>query len=111
MSGLSTVVFNLETWDGREGLNAVQWSDYTIEGPDGTWAGHIYGLYDDEGVLSLVGILRGNGAYDGLTFTVVGTVPPGSATLTYDGLIQPGSPPPGFPVLAFPEPSPSPASE
>ena len=62
-------------------------------------------------VFGLVGILRGNGAYDGLTFTVVGACPPGSATLTYDGLIQPGSPPPGFPVLAFPEPSPSPASE
>lgn len=104
VSGPSTVVINLETWDEREGYNAVAWLDYTIEGPEGAWVGHAYGLYDDEGVLHLVGILAGGEAYEGLTFTVAGTIPTGRSTLTYDGLIQPGSPPRGFPVAPLPEP-------
>jgi hypothetical protein len=103
VSGPSTVVINVEGWDTREGNNAVAWFDYTIEGPEGDWVGHTYGLYDDEGLLHLVGVLAGNGAYEGLTFTVAGTVPAGRSTLTYDGLIQPGSPPPGFPVAPLPE--------
>ena len=105
VSGPSTVVINVEGWDEREGYNAVAWIDNTIEGPEGIWAGHTYGLYDDEGVLDLVGVLAGNGAYEGLTFTVAGSVPADGATLSYDGLIQPGSPPPGFPVAPFPEPA------
>ena len=91
VSGLSTVVLNLESWD--EGLlrqdpaNSVAWSDYTIQGPDGTWAGHGYGLYDDEGVFHSVNILAGSGAYEGLTFTTTGTVPAGSSSSAYSGLI------------------------
>ena len=65
----------------------------------------VTGLYDAEGLLHVTGVLAGNGAYEGLTFTVAGTVPAGRATLTYDGLIQPGSPPPGFPVAQFPGPA------
>jgi hypothetical protein len=111
VSGLSTVVLNLEGWDERllreDPANSMAWLDFTIEGPEGTWAGHSHGLYDDEGVLHVVGILAGNEAYEGLIFTVAGTVPAGSATLTYNGLIQPGSLPPGFPVMPFPEPSPA----
>ncbi len=105
VSGPSTVVINVEGWDLLTGRNAIAWIDYSIEGPDGTWAGHQYGLYDDEGVLDVMGILAGDGAYEGLTFTLKGTVPAGGATLTYDGLIQPGTLPPGFPAATFPEPA------
>jgi len=111
VSGLSTVVLNLSGWD--EGLlrqdpaNSVSWLDYTIQGPDGAWAGHGYGLYDDAGVFHGVSILAGSGAYAGLTFTLAGTVPAGSSTSAYSGLIQPGSLPPGFPVMPFPEATPA----
>lgn len=107
VSGPSTIVTNLESWD--EGLlrqdpaNATSWWDYTIEGPDGTWAGRGYGFYDDDGVLHQLSILAGSGAYEGMTFTIAGTVPAGSSTADYSGLIQPGSLPPGFPVMPFPE--------
>ena len=50
-----------------------------------------------------MGVLAGNEAYEGLTFTLAGTVPAGRSTLTYDGLVKPGSPPPGFPVAPLPE--------
>lgn len=111
VSGTSTVVLNLEGWD--EGLllsdpaNSVAWIDYTLQGPEGTWAGHGYGLYDAEGILHMVDVLAGSGAYEGLTFTLSGTVPAGLSTSNYIGLIQPGSLPPGFPVMPFPEPSPA----
>jgi hypothetical protein len=104
VSGPSTIVINAEGWDSTEGHNAVAWFEYSIEGPDGTWAGHTYGLYDDSGDLDLVGILAGDGAYEGLTFTVTGTIPNNSSILTYDGLIQPGTLPPGFPTATFREP-------
>ena len=111
VSGLSTVVLNLSGWDKgllrEDPANSVAWIDYTIEGPDGTWAGHGYGLYDAEGVLHMVDILSGSGAYEGLTFTIAATVPAGSSTSAYNGLVQSGSLPPGFPVMPFPEATPA----
>ncbi len=101
VTGRSTVVINAEGWDNNEGHNAVAWFEYSIEGPDGTWAGRTYGLYDDRGDLDLVGILAGDGAYEGLTFTVTGTIPSYSSILTYDGLIQAGTLPPDFPSATF----------
>jgi hypothetical protein len=67
-------VLNVEGWDPHVAHNALTWTEYSIEGPDGNWVGHQYGFYDDEGVLDVIGILAGDGAYEGLTFTLSGTI-------------------------------------
>jgi len=105
VTGTSTIVLNVETWDPRQGNNNVTWNDYTLQGPEGTWAGHGYGLYDSEGVAHVVIIATGSGAYEGLTYTQSITVPAETAQADSIGLIQPGSPPPGFPVAPLPEPA------
>ncbi len=108
VTGTSTVVLNIEGWD--EGLkndnaaNSVSWNDYTLEGPDGTWTGRGYGFYDDEQTAHGLTIAIGSGAYEGLTYTQSLTVPLGTPDAVSIGIIQTGSPAPGFPVAALPSP-------
>lgn len=107
VTGQSTVAINIESWD-RGGMvagvpaNAVSWSDSVLQGPEGTWSGHQYGFYDKDGVLHLVGIASGSGAYEGLVYVSSATAPRGEAHLDLVGLIQPGSAPPGFPEAPSP---------
>jgi hypothetical protein len=107
VSGAATTVLNVETWDPDLPANAVAWGDEEIQGSEGTWTGRFYGIYDDDGVLHLVHILAGSGAYEGWTYAYSSTVPAGSLAATTVGVIQHSVPPPGFPV----GPLPSPASE
>lgn len=104
VSGPGTLVLNVEGWDPRTGYNDVAWMYQEITGPDGTWAGRTYGLYDKDGVLHNFGVMVGTGAYEGLVYVVYGTVPASGATATTVGVIQPGTPPPDFPVTPFPSP-------
>jgi hypothetical protein len=109
VTGTNTAVINVEGWDEslqREvPINAVTWNDFTLEGPDGTWSGHGYGFYDADGVLHVVHISSGSGAYEGLTYTTSSTARAGTGQLDFIGLIQTSSPPPGFPVAPPPEPA------
>jgi hypothetical protein len=98
VTGTSTVDLSIEGWDPALGYNAVSWTSVTLHGPDGTWTGHGYGIYDNLGVAHVVTFLAGSGAYQGLVYAYSATIPAGSAHMDIIGLIQPGSPPPGFPV-------------
>jgi hypothetical protein len=101
VTGPGTAVLNVAGWDPAQGYNAVAWIYREIKGPHGTWAGRAYGLYDNDGVLHVSGFLVGTGAYEGLIFALAGTVASNSSTLDMVGVIQPGTPPPGFPVTSF----------
>ena len=107
VAGTSTVVLGFESWDEmllmEDPANSVTWSDYTLQGPEGTWTGHGYGFYDTDGTAHNMTIATGSGDYEGLTYIQSITVPAGSANPVSVGLIQRGSLPPGFPVMPFPE--------
>jgi hypothetical protein len=107
VTGTGSFSLNIEGWDPALptwGSNGVAWGYQEIQGPDGTWAGRTYGLYDKDGVLHNFGVMVGGGAYEGLIYAMAGTVPASSSTADTVGLIQPGAPPPGFPVTPFPAP-------
>jgi len=76
----------------------VIWSDQQIKGPEGTWTGPVYGVYDEGGVIRMFGILVGSGAYEGSIYAVSEIAQAHSTTADTVGVIQPGAPPPGFPV-------------
>jgi hypothetical protein len=82
----------------------VIWMDQQIEGPEGTWSGPVYGVYDKEGVIRMFGILVGSGAYEGFIYAVSEIAAAHSTTADTVGVIQPGAPPPGFPVAPSPAP-------
>ncbi len=107
VTGSGSLVLNVEGWDPAlptQGTNGVLWSYEEIQGPDGTWAGRTYGLYDKDGLLHNYGVLAGDGAYKGLIYVVYGIVPASSGRATIVGVIQPGTPPPGFLVTPFSTP-------
>ena len=103
VTGTGTFNLNFEAWYPW-GDYGVTWAYEEIKGPDGTWAGRCYGIYDQDGVFHNYAILVGSGTYKGLIYAVVGTVPTNSTTADTVGWIQPGTPPPGFPVTPFPAP-------
>jgi hypothetical protein len=107
VSGPATTVLNISSWDPAVVATATAWGDEEIRGPEGTWTGRFYGIYDGKGVLHLVHVTAGSGAYVGWTYTYSSTVPAGPLIATTTGLLYDGPPPPGFPVepLALPSPS------
>ncbi len=107
VSGPATTVLNISSWDPAVVTTATAWGVEEISGPDGTWTGRFYGVYDREGVLHLVHVTTGSGAYEGWTYTYFSTVPAGSLTATTTGLLYDGPPPPDFPVGPLAPPSPS----
>ncbi len=107
VAGTGTLLFDVTGWDPAlpaKATNGILSAYQTIRGPEGTWAGRTFGLYDYEGVLHNYGILVGDGAYEGLIFAVSGTVPANGVTADVVGIIQPGSPPPDFPVAPLAAP-------
>jgi hypothetical protein len=98
VSGPATTVRNISSWDPAVVATATAWGDEDIRGPEGTWTGRFYGIYDREGVLHLVHVTTGSGAYEGWTYAYSSTVPAGSLTATTTSLVYDGPPPPGFPV-------------
>lgn len=104
VSGSGNVVLNIAGWDPALGYNAVAWVYQEIKGPDGTWAGRSYAIYDNDGIVHGFGLFVGGGAYKGLIYAVSTTIPAGTASLRMYGVIQPGAPLPGFPVTPFPAP-------
>jgi S-formylglutathione hydrolase FrmB len=103
VSGPSTMTIDTE--------GAIAWTRHTITGPDGSWAGLGYGLYDTDDVLRATAMLVGSGAYEGWTYVYEAMIPSVDAPLpvTIVGYVQPGSPAPLYPVLVEASPSPSPA--
>ena len=82
----------------------VFWGYQTIKGPDGTWAGRIYALIDNDSIFHGFGVLIGNEAYKGLIYAVSWTIPYRSPEGQIVGLIQPGAPPPDFPIAPLATP-------
>jgi hypothetical protein len=103
VSGASTRTITLEPPTANQG--ALMWNDVNITGPEGTWAGEGYGVMLPDGTIRNVEIMSGSGAYQGLIYATAGTVS-ADGNGTYVGLIQQGSLPPGFPVVAS-SPAPS----
>jgi hypothetical protein len=65
VTGSGSLALSVEGWDPALptlGNNAVAWGYQEIQGPDGTWAGRTYGLYDNDGVLHSFGVMVGSGA-------------------------------------------------
>jgi hypothetical protein len=114
VSGQGTMSLNIETWDPvvrtGPGTNMVLWGDVSITGPDGSWSGRQYGIYDSEGTVHVFGVLAGSGGYEGWSYATSGTVPgpTGNTTSESVGLIYHSPPPPGYPVEPLPA---APASE
>ena len=104
VSGTGNANLNIEGWDPTQGYNAVAWVYQEIKGPDGTWAGRAYAIYDKDGIVHGFSIFAGSGAYKGLIYAFSTAIPAGTASLDTIGVIQPGAPPPGFPVAPFPAP-------
>jgi hypothetical protein len=104
VNGSGNLDLNIEGWDPILGYNAVDWAYQEIKGPAGSWAGRIYGVHDKEGFMRALGVLVGSGAYKGLVFVNSGTVPVDTANVDIIGVIQPGTPPPGFPVTPLTTP-------
>jgi len=104
VNGSGNLDLNIEGWDPILGYNAVDWAYQKIKGPAGSWAGRIYGVHDKAGFMRAVGVLVGSGAYKGLVFVNSGTVPVDTANVDIIGVIQPGTPPPGFPVTPLATP-------
>jgi hypothetical protein len=71
--------------------------------PDSAWTGRGFAVLDGEGAAHALVVLRGSGAYQGLTYAYVAS-PLGSATIT--GVIYAGDPPPDFPTQPLPVPTP-----
>ena len=104
VNGSGNLDLNIEGWDPILAYNAVDWAYQEIKGPAGSWAGRVYGVYDRGGFMRAVGILVGSGAYKGLVFVNSVTVPVDTAHVHIIGVIQPGTPPPGFPVTPLTTP-------
>jgi hypothetical protein len=104
VNGSGNIDLNIEGWDPMLGYNAVAWAYEEIKGPAGSWAGRTYGVYDKDGIMRGLGVMVGSGAYEGLVFVNSGTVPYDTAIVDIVGVIQPGTPPPGFPVTPLTTP-------
>jgi hypothetical protein len=108
VSGQGTVTLNIETWDPAvktgPGTNMVLWGDVLINGPDGSWSGRQYGIYDSGGTVHVFAVLAGSGAYEGWSYATSGTVPgpTGNTRSESVGVIYHGPPPPGWSVEPFP---------
>lgn len=77
----------------------VGWASATLEGPEGSWAGHMYAVWADPAQVFIV--LSGDGAYDGWQFlaSTIDADTPGNSTWT--GVMYQGELPPfGLPTEA-----------
>jgi hypothetical protein len=91
------------TWDVSSPGGArfyVSEFETTLEGPDGTWTGHLYATWDADFATNGLAVLTGDGAYEGWTYVFSGGAPGGSATWDSVGTVYPGSPPPPWEMPA-----------
>ena len=65
LSGPSVKVYNDDCY---EGAGCVYWGTQELTGPDGSWIGTFNGATDPEGSGGSYQVLRGTGAYEGLTY-------------------------------------------
>jgi hypothetical protein len=105
VAGELTTIINARTW-GRDEPIGYRWSSQVLKGPEGSWTGRGYSVVDRDGQSHSFNVLRGGGAYRGLTFVysmTYGTTPPFDLT----GLVYPGDPPADYPTGPLPVASPS----
>jgi hypothetical protein len=73
---------------------ALYWTDYWIEGPEGSWTGHSYLTGDDSGTIHALLMLAGEGGYEGWSYVAYGDDPEADADHDMIGVIYEGPLPP-----------------
>lgn len=93
VSGASVDTLTVLAWLPTEAKNGIGWHRSVLTGPDGTWEGVGFTLYDDAGDQHLTTYYAGTGAYEGLIYAWTSSGFAG-ATMEAVGVIQPGTLPP-----------------
>jgi hypothetical protein len=99
-SGAGPHVYNEDCRSG----SCIDWGTYEVVGPDGSWSGPWTGIESPEGILTAYGLQSGSGAYAGWNLVTVDVCDCTTGTITLEGVLYEGPPPPFGPL-------PSPASE
>lgn len=77
----------------KVGVNSVvSWSDATIEGPEGDWTGRHYVFEPSPGVIDVLMVLAGEGAYEGWSYIVPGVESDDASGVIYQGDLPPVGP-------------------
>ena len=84
--------------------SCIDWGTSEVVGPDGAWSRPWTGIESPEGILTGYSLQAGSGAYAGWNLVTVTVCDCTTGTITLDGVLYEGSPPPFGPL-------PSPASE
>jgi hypothetical protein len=98
VEGTGTITLNVEAFTGPDGVlgsSQVRYGRMRIENEGGSWEGAFAGRLSNGRFLQTYW-LRGRGGYDGLTYVV--TAGGDGPVWASEGLIYPGSPPPGAPL-------------
>jgi len=80
-------------WTNVPGEPAIGWAPATLDGPDGSWAGHLYATWTDPARLFV--FLSGEGDYDGWQY-VASTIDDAErmGNSEWVGVVYEGEPPP-----------------
>jgi hypothetical protein len=98
VAGHGTITLNVDAFTGPEGVlgtTQIRYGLMRIENEDGAWEGSFAGRLSNGRFLQTYW-LRGRGDYAGLTYVV--TAGGDGPVWASEGLIYPGSPPPGTPL-------------
>ena len=98
VEGQGTITLNVDAFTGADGVlgsSQVRYGTMRIENEDGSWEGSFAGRLSNGRFLQTYW-LRGRDAYAGLTYVV--TAGGDGPVWASEGLIYPGSPPPGTPL-------------
>jgi hypothetical protein len=97
-SGRGTITLNVDAFsdaNGNLGASQVRYGSMRIENDDGSWEGAFAGRLSNGRFIQTYW-LRGEGGYAGFTYVV--TAGGDGPVWVSEGLIYPGSPPPGAPA-------------
>ena len=91
--------------DDASPIGCVVWSEFVVNGPDGTWEGADRGFITADGERDAYRVAAGTGAYAGWTYVSH------ADDSDVSGMIYQGPPPPWAPLPSTPSASPAPPSE
>ncbi len=77
------------------------WADATLEGPEGSWTGHLYIVWTEP--TQAFAVLSGTGAYEGWQYVASGIDPEADGDHDWTGIIYEGELPPYGPLSAHDE--------
>lgn len=94
VTGTLTIEFSGSAEDPAPSGADLAWADTSLEGPDGTWAGHYYLLWGDDGA-QVFAVFDGEGGYEGWRYVASGVDPEADGDHDWIGVIYQGDLP-GF---------------